>query len=87
MGWFKALISLVVLALIFLWAISFRAENLQDVPLSLVFYQFEAASLSVWVTLSFIVGLLVGVVLMLPWVTKLKARLYQAQRKQSKQAD
>jgi len=80
MRWIKALISLVVLVLVFLWAVSFRAENTEPVSLSLVFVHFDALSISIWVTLSFCAGVLMGIVAMVPVIARIRTRLFQLNR-------
>jgi len=80
MGWIKALLSLLVLVLVFLWAVSFRAENTDPVSLSLVFIRFDALSISIWVTLSFCVGVLIGILAMVPLIARIKTRLFQLNR-------
>ncbi len=78
----KILLLFLVIVLIFLWAISFRAGNPDSVPLNLVFVELEASSISVWVSISFCCGVVIGVISMVPVLARQRARLFRSQRSQ-----
>lgn len=80
------LISLILTALFLIVGATIGVFNSQLVTLDLVWFQQELA-LSILMALTFIVGMLVGALIMLVQVTKLKWLLSKQKRANQKQAD
>lgn len=73
MKWIKRVGAALVLLVVFVWVIVFTAENTSRAPLSLVFFTLPEASISVWVVGGFTLGGLLGLLLSLLLITRLKA--------------
>ncbi|MBE0506210.1 MAG: LapA family protein [Marinospirillum sp.] len=77
---FKSLLTfLLVLALLVL-GIWFTLRNQHPVPLDLLFIQLPENSMALWLILSLICGVLLGCLLMLPWLTRCKTHNLQVER-------
>ncbi|WP_114418460.1 lipopolysaccharide assembly protein LapA domain-containing protein [Marinospirillum perlucidum] len=76
--------ALVVLALLLL-GIWFTLRNQAQVPLDLLFIQLPENSLALWLVLSLICGALLGLFLLLPWLTACKAKNLQLERQLNNQ--
>ena len=72
MKWIKALLALVALFLVFIWGILFASENVQPVALDLVVWQLPEASVSIWIAAGFVVGGLLGLLMGLVMIVRLK---------------
>ena len=59
----------------------FTSENTAQVALNLVFWQSNPASMSLWVILGFAAGGLLGLLLSMLLLTKLRASLHRAERR------
>ena len=81
MKWFKRVCVLLILAAVFFWGMLFTSENTAELPLHLVFWELPAASISLWVILSFAVGGMVGLVLSLALLARLRAGLLRAEHR------
>lgn len=81
MKWLKRICVLLVLVAVFFWGMLFTSENTAEVPLHLVFWQGPSASISLWVILAFAVGGIVGLVLSLALMTRLRAGMLRAERR------
>lgn len=73
MKWIKRVLAVLVLLVVFVWAIVFTAENTLQAPLSLVFFTLPEASISVWIVGGFAAGGLLGLLLSLLLIARLKA--------------
>lgn len=80
----KTLLSLIVVLIILALGIGFSLRNQQLVELDLLFVQLAPNSMALWLILSLVTGLILGCLLMLPWVASYKARLL-SQTRQLKQ--
>lgn len=83
----KSFFTLVLILVLLLVGIWFTLRNQQLIPLDLLFVQLPENSLALWLILSLITGLVLGVLLMLPKLTSYKARLlsHEYQLKQQKE--
>jgi len=81
MKWFKRLCVLVLLVTAFFWGMLFTSENTAQVALNLVFWQLSPASISLWVILGFAAGGVLGLVISLLLITKLRASLLRTERR------
>jgi len=81
MKWLKRLCILVLLAAAFFWGMLFTSENTAQVALNLVFWQLAPASVSLWVILGFAAGGMLGLVISLLIITKLRASLLRVERR------
>lgn len=83
----KSFFTLVLILVLLLVGIWFTLRNQQLIPLDLLFVQLPENSLALWLILSLITGLVLGVLLMLPKLTSYKARLlsHEHQLKQQKE--
>lgn len=81
MKWLKRICILVLLVAAFFWGMLFTSENTAQVALNLVFWQLSPASVSLWVILGFATGGLVGLVVSLLLITKLRTGLLRAERR------
>lgn len=81
MKWLKQLCILVLLVAAFFWGMLFTTENTAQIALNLVFWQLSPASVSLWIILAFAAGGLLGLLLNLLLVIKLRARLHRTERR------
>ena len=80
MKWIKGLLTLVALFLVCIWGILFASENVQPVALNLVIWQLPEASVSIWVVGGFALGGMLGLVMGLVMITRLKAQKLRVNR-------
>lgn len=80
MKWIKSLLTLVTIVLVFVWGILFASENVQLVALDLVVWQLPAARVSIWVVGGFAIGGILGLVMGLVMIARLKAQKLKVSR-------
>ena len=84
MKWIKRIVVVLFLIVVFLWGILFASENTTQVPLNLLLVEVPAASISVWLVASFALGGLVGILISLVLVTRLKIAHLSVRKKLSR---
>ncbi|SFX62111.1 LapA family protein [Marinospirillum alkaliphilum] len=77
---FRSLFTFLMILALLVLGIWFTLRNQQQVPLDLLFIRLPENSLALWLILSLIAGVLLGSLLMLPWLTRCKARILQQER-------
>ncbi len=80
MRWVKRILMVLVLLVVFAWGLLFTTENTIQTPLSLVFITLPEASISIWVAAGFVSGGLIGLLICLLLVTRVKASLLTVKR-------
>ena len=85
MRWIKRLVLIVLLAAVFLYGVSFTLQNTATVSLNLLWVQLDSQPISRWLLLSFCSGLLIGLLVNLWALTKLKAQQVGLKRQLGKQ--
>ncbi|GEK74331.1 MULTISPECIES: lipopolysaccharide assembly protein LapA domain-containing protein [Halomonas] len=85
MRWLKGLILAVILLVVLLVGILFAVNNQQALPLNLIWFELPAASLSVWLLASLVVGVLLGMLAMGGVYLRLRTLLTRAQRHNQQQ--
>lgn len=83
----RSLFTLVLILALLLLGIWFTLRNQQPIPLDLLFIQLPENSLALWLILSLITGLVLGVLLMLPKLASYKARLISHERQLKQQKE
>lgn len=83
----KSLLSLALALAILLLGIWFTLRNQQPVPLDLLFIKLPENSLALWLILSLITGLSLGLLLMLPWLANYKAKMLNLERQLKQQKE
>ncbi|NLW05772.1 MAG: DUF1049 domain-containing protein [Pseudomonadaceae bacterium] len=83
----KSLFTLVLVLALLLLGIWFTLRNQQPVPLDLLFLKLPENSLALWLILSLITGLVLGVLLMLPRFASHKAKLLSQERQLKQQKE
>lgn len=81
----KSLVTFCLLILLLLAGIMFTLRNQQQVPLDLFFFQFAENSLALWLVLSLISGVFLGLLLAVPWLTRCKAQALKLERQLKQQ--
>ena len=81
MKWIKRICVLLLLTVVFFWGMLFTSENTAQVALSLVFWQSNPANMSLWLILGFAAGGLLGLLLSMLLLAKLRAGLHHAERR------
>ncbi len=81
MKWMKRVVVLLLLLVVFLWGMLFASENTTEVSLNLLMIEFPAASISVWIAASFILGCLMGMLSSILLVWRLKVINLRAKMK------
>ena len=74
MKWIKRILVLVFLFAVFLWGMMFTGENVEQIPLHLVFITLPEMSVSVWVVSGFVLGGILGLSFSIFLLGQLKAR-------------
>ncbi len=80
MRWVKRILMILVLLMVFAWGLLFTTENTAQAPLSLVFVTLPEASISIWVAAGFVSGGLIGLLICILLVTRVKATLVSIKR-------
>lgn len=80
MKWIKGLLTLVTILLVFLWGILFASENVQPIALDLVIWQLPALRVSIWVVGGFAIGGILGLLMGLGMIARLKAQKLKVSR-------
>ena len=81
MRWFKRVCIFLLLAVAFFWGMLFTSENTTQVALNLVFWEFGPANMSLWIMLAFILGGLLGLIVSLLLLMKLRTHLIRAEKR------
>ncbi|MDR9467640.1 lipopolysaccharide assembly protein LapA domain-containing protein [Marinospirillum sp.] len=81
----KSLFTFLLVIALLLLGIWFTLRNQAQVPLDLLFIQLPDNSLALWLILSLITGALVGLLLLLPWLTGCKAHSMKLERQLKQQ--
>jgi uncharacterized membrane protein YciS (DUF1049 family) len=81
MKWIKRIFVFIVMIAVFLWGLMFTNENVQQVPLNLIFIAFPEMSISVLVAGSFVIGGVLGLLFSFFILGQLKARQIGLSRK------
>lgn len=81
MKWIKRIVILLFLLIVFLWGVLFTSENTTEVSLNLLMVEFPAASISVWIAASFVLGCLMGMLSSILLVGRLKVINFRTKRK------
>ena len=81
----KSLFTFFLVIALLLLGIWFTLRNQAQVPLDLLFIQLPDNSLALWLILSLIAGALVGLILLLPWLTSCKAHSLKLERQLKQQ--
>lgn len=76
----KSLFTIFLIIALLLVGILFTLRNQAQVPLDLLFIQLPDNSLALWMVLSLITGALLGLLLLLPWLTRCKAHSLKVER-------
>lgn len=84
---FKSLFTLILVLALLLLGIWFTLRNQQPVPLDLLFIKLPENSMALWLILSLITGVLLGSLLMLPWLTSYKTKLLSSERQLKQQKE
>lgn len=83
----KSLLTLVLVLILLLLGVWFTLRNQQPIPLDLLFIKLPDNSLALWLILSLIVGVVMGVLLMVPKLTGYKAKLMSYERQLKQQTE
>lgn len=81
----KSLFTFFLVIALLLLGIWFTLRNQAQVPLDLLFIQLSDNSLALWLILSLITGALLGLLLLLPWLTGCKAHSMKLERQLKQQ--
>lgn len=84
---FKSLFTLVLVLALLLLGIWFTLRNQQPVALDLLFIKLPENSMALWLILTLITGLILGFLLMLPWLASYKAKLLSHERQLKQQKE
>lgn len=80
MRWLKTLVLAVIAIVIALLGILFSIRNQQEVPLDIIWAKLPEASLALWLLLSLVVGVILGMLAMTGMYVRLRTRLAAARR-------
>ncbi|WP_025731936.1 lipopolysaccharide assembly protein LapA domain-containing protein [Carnimonas nigrificans] len=80
MRWLKTLVLAVIAIVIALLGILFSIRNQQEVPLDIIWAKLPEASLALWLLLSLVVGVILGMLAMTGMYVRLRTRLAGARR-------
>ncbi|MBW6391453.1 MAG: LapA family protein [Halomonas sp.] len=80
MRWLKGLILAIILLAVLLVGILFAVNNQQTVPLNLIWIELPAISLSVWLLVALVSGVVLGMLAMTGVWLRLRTALSRAQR-------
>lgn len=81
----KSLFTLLLLSLVLVAGIWFSIRNPQSVSLDLIAFQLPPMSLALLLIAMLLLGTVLGAILMLPWIAKLKKRSHKIERAQKRQ--
>lgn len=90
MRWLKGLVMAVIVIIVALIGILFAVRNQQAVPLDIIWAKLPAASLALWLLISLVIGVVLGMLAMTGMYIRLRTRLAMARRElkqQQKAAD
>ncbi|MGJ8513636.1 lipopolysaccharide assembly protein LapA domain-containing protein [Carnimonas bestiolae] len=80
MRWLKTLVLAIIAIVVALLGILFSIRNQQEIPLDIIWAKLPEASLALWLLLSLVVGVILGMLAMTGMYVRLRTRLAGARK-------